>query len=89
MEIGKLLVRDNLCEMYWLGGKSLREISKISHVPTTTLWQLFCELKLATRTRKKAMKLKWNKRKIAQESEQKLKEKSLKNNEDLLRTDKK
>lgn len=70
---------DHLIEMYWKKGKSLTQISKDFGVPVSTLWNQFNEFYVPRRSIKKAMKLKWKERKVAQKSEQNLKENSLKN----------
>ena len=82
-------LRDYLIDLYWKKEKSLTEIAKELDVPLSSVWDIFDEYFVPRRSIKKAMKLIWKQRKIAQESEQNLKEKLLKNNEDLLKTDKK
>lgn len=56
-------IRKELHNLYWKEGMSLRKISKKLGIPLTSIYELFIESGLRTRTRKKANKLDWKQRK--------------------------
>ena len=52
-------LRKYLLELYWKQNLSIRRISKKIDVPRATLWVMFEQLGIRTRTKKKAKKLWW------------------------------
>ena len=56
-------IREELHRLYWEKKYSLRQISEEIDIPKSSLHELFEKLGLRTRSRKKAQKLAWKRRK--------------------------
>lgn len=72
MDFAEREIRDYLTQLYWEKNKSMRQIAKEIGISLSSLYDMFCEYGVRTRTRKEAMKMSWKQRKIVQKTEKTL-----------------